>query len=216
MSKSNFTHIAFLFINSLSLAIAGCDILKSDQSFPDDPHVDRSFVTGQRCEAPCWYELRLGKSTVDDIRATLTQLQFIDQSTLFEWPIDTEGSQLGFYFDCAYYSPPGSCGELVAKNGILVQVFMTVQYPLTLESVIEKLSVPNFFTVDTSSTESNCILSIYWPEKNIVIIVEEDSRKKHCSANKNEPIDLNLQVISLIYMNIDAQQQNYESLPWPK
>jgi hypothetical protein len=115
-----------------------------------------------------------------------------------------------------YYDPPGSCGELVAENGKLRQVVMAVQYPLTLESAIDRLGVPKYYTVDTSSTESNCILSIYWPEKDIVAVVEENSRKMHCSDIKSEPIDLDLQVVSLIYIKVDAQgQQNYETRPWP-
>lgn len=196
----------------------GCVILESSaernkSKFPEDARVDRSFVTGQPCDAPCWYKLRLGESTIDDIRATLTQLSFIDQSTLFEWSIGTDGSKLGFYFDCVYYAPPGNCGELVAENGKLSKVAMAVQYSLTLELAIERLGVPNYYTVDTSSTESNCILSIYWPKKNIVAVVEENTRKKHCSDIKNGPIDLDLQIISLIYIKVEAQNQ--EARPWP-
>ena len=112
--KSFVQRVSFVIL-TLFFVLLGCNglnipALKNGPSFPDDPRVDRSFVTGQPCDAPCWYELRLGESTIDDIRATLLQLPFVDQSTLFEWNIGTDGSKLGFYFDCVYYDSPGSCG----------------------------------------------------------------------------------------------------------
>lgn len=222
--KDNFFEkkkILKIALTLLGIFTVGCVILESSternkSKFPEDTRVDRSFVTGQPCDAPCWYKLRLEESTIDDIRATLAQLSFIDQSTLFEWSIGTDGSKLGFYFNCVYYSPPDYCGELVTEKGKLSRVVMAVRYPLTLELAIDRLGVPEFYTVDTSSTESNCILSIYWPEKDIVAVVEENTRKKHCSEIKNESIDLDLQVVSLIYLNIDSRvQQNYETRPWP-
>jgi hypothetical protein len=48
----------------LGIFIGGCVILESSgnkSKFPEDARVDRSFVTGQPCEAPCWYMLRLGR-----------------------------------------------------------------------------------------------------------------------------------------------------------
>ena len=92
---------------------------------------------------------------------------------------------------------------------------MSVQYLLTLKSAIDRLGAPKYYKVDTSSTVSNCILSIYWSEKSIVAVVEENSREKHCSKNNSEPIDLDLQIVSLIYTKIEPQdQQNYETYPW--
>ncbi len=206
--------LILLSLSCLSLNIPGT---KSSSDFPDDPNIDRSFITGQPCEAPCWYGLTLGVSTTSDIRNTLHELSLVDQSTLFEYSYEI--NEMVFGFDCVYYHVPGGggCGVLqTSPDGKLKSMVISVQYPLTLKSAIDRLGIPKYYTVDTSSTEDNCILSIYWPEKSIVVVTEENSRKKHCSENKSAPIDLDLQIVSLIYTRIDPQdQQNYETRPWP-
>ncbi len=208
--------LTLLGVFIMSCVIPESWVERNKPTFPEDSRVDRSFVTGQPCDAPCWYGLRLGESTVDDIRATLLQLPFVDQSTLREWNISTDGSELGFHFDCVYYNPPGSCGVLETENGKLRKIVMSVQYPLTLQSSIDLLGIPEYYTTGPSPTEDICIVSVYWPKKNIVAVVEESPREKHCSPTSNEPIDLDLQIISLVYMEINTpDQKNDESRPWP-
>lgn len=208
--------LALLGVFVISCAVSEFSIRRNKPMFPDDPRVDRSFVTGQPCDAPCWYGLRLEESTVDDIRATLLQLPFVDQSTLAEWNISTDGSELSFHFDCVYYNPPGSCGVLETENGRLRKIAMAVQYPLILRSSIDQLGIPEYYTAIPSPTEDICNLGIYWPEKNIIVVVEENTREKHCSLGWNGPIDLDLQISSLVYMELNApDQQNPESRPWP-
>jgi hypothetical protein len=207
---------ALLAIFVLSWVISGCSAENNKHKYPDDVRVDHSFVTGQPCEAPCWYELQLGISTIDDIRLKLAQLPFVDESTLFESNIGVDGSKLGFHFNCVYYNPPGSCGRLEAENGKLSKVVLSVQYSLPLKSAIDRLGIPKYYTVDTSSTENNCLLNIYWPEKSIITVVQENSRKIHCSEIKTEPIDFDLQINTLIYVKINTQdEQNQEIRPWP-
>ena len=214
--KQKIVIFVLLGILNLSRVISGISVKSNQRKYPEDARVDRSFISGQPCDAPCWYDLQLGISTIDDIRSKLTQLPFVDQLTLLESSIGTNGSKMGFYFDCVYYNPPGSCGMLETVDGKLSKIVTSVQYPLPLETAIDRLGVPKYYIVDTSSTEDNCFLSIYWPEKSIITVVEENSRKRHCSEIKTEPIDTNLQINTLIYSLINTQdEKHYEIRPWP-
>jgi len=116
----------------------------------------------------------------------------------------------------AYTTIPLEVAVLTSENGKLSKIVMAVQYPLTLQSSIDRLDVPKYYTANPSPNKDICSLEIYWPEKNIVAVVDESPSIKHCSNVANEQMDLDLQVISLVYIEINTQdQQNYESLPWP-
>jgi hypothetical protein len=56
--------------------LLGCEFMESagrrkEIEFPDSLLVDESFVSDQPCKAPCWYNLNVEESTLEDIRKTL-------------------------------------------------------------------------------------------------------------------------------------------------
>ena len=214
--------LALIFM-LLGFSMISCAIseysFKSDSSkFPEDSRVDRSFVTGQPCEAPCWYGLRLGESTLDDIRMTLLELPFVDASQIHEQPTGDFGpNEKLLVVRCVYSKELESCADLeTSADGKLRRIILGVYYDLPLQSVIDQLGTPKYYLAYPSPNKDICILEIYWPEKNIVATVEESPRTRHCSNDKNEPIDLDLQVVSLVYIEINVRdQQNDENRPWP-
>lgn len=204
----------------LGIFIMSCMITEffpeSDSAkFPEDPRVDRSFVTGQPCEAPCWYGLRVGESTLDDIRKTLPELPFADVDHIHEQPTGAFGpNEKSFTIPCVYSEELESCAHLeTSLDGILRGITIHIDYGLPLQAVVQKLGNPEYYTADPLPDQDICLLGIYWPQINIVAIVEDSPRTNHCSNNQNEPINLDLQVVSLVYFEI-SDQKNYDIYPW--
>lgn len=68
------TRMPILFLIGLIYLVAACSVAQ------DDTLTDLSLKTLQPCAPPCWYGMELGKSSVDDFKATLLQLPFVDHS----------------------------------------------------------------------------------------------------------------------------------------
>ena len=203
--------------------VLSCIVLESSSNptnsgFPTNPLADRSFVTGKPCEAPCWYGLKLGESTLEDIRRTLPELPFVDSSQTYEQLIGNLGpNEKAFDVHCTYSKEKEFCATLVtSKDGKLSKIAINVAYELTLQMVLEKLGVPKFYTVGPYPNEDICHVVIYWPEKNIAASINDSPRERLCTRTENEKIDLDSQITSLIYTDISVQdQQKYDGLPWP-
>lgn len=64
---------------SAALVAASC-VRASEETL-----MDRSFITGKPCAAPCWYGLELDVSNKDDVIAALDRLPFVDQASIGEF-----------------------------------------------------------------------------------------------------------------------------------
>ncbi len=84
-----------LLLVLLPIVVASCSTLATD-----DPLADHSFLTQQPCASPCWYELEPNKSSFDEVYATLSNLPFVDPTTIAEreyiWLNDDKATQVGF------------------------------------------------------------------------------------------------------------------------
>jgi hypothetical protein len=212
--------VAVVLSTVLILSCIGTEISSKNDGleFPTDPNVDRSFLTGQPCKAPCWYGLRLGESTLDDIRTALPSLPFVDNSQIYEQPTGDFGpNERLFLVHCTYSKAAEFCATLTtSEEGKLRKIITVVAYELTLQTAIEKLGDPKFYTVTPLPNKDVCYVEIYWPEKNIVVSINDSPRKRLCTRSENERTNLDSQIKSLIYTEIDVQdQQKYEGLPWP-
>lgn len=215
--KRAFPIVLFL----LGFFILGCMISEflvgpDSSKFPEDPRVDRSFVTGQPCEVPCWYGLKVGQSTLDDIRKTLPQLPFANADQIHEQPTGDFGpNEKWFTVPCVYSEEFESCAELeTLPDGILRRIIIHIDYDLPLQLAIQKLGNPEYYTSNPLPDKDICSLGIYWPQKNIVAAVKDELRTERCSDYANETIDLDLQVVSLVYVEI-SDQKDYDIYPWP-
>jgi hypothetical protein len=99
--------------------------------FPDSPVVDQSFVTGQPCKAPCWYDLEIGKSSNENIRQVLSSLSFIYQPSISEHIVNNSATpeQIRINFTCVY-DIDNWCGSVeTSADGKLHEVYLAVNYP---------------------------------------------------------------------------------------
>lgn len=207
--------ILLLLMISCSLAKPKAEVEAS--KFPNDPRVDRSFVTGQPCEAPCWYGLKINESTIEDIRETLPNLPFANKDQIYEQPTGDFGpDEIWFTVPCVYSKTFENCADLETfSNGKLRRIILRIDYELPLRLVIQKLGTPEYYTANPSPNSDICSLEIYWPKKDIGAVIHDSPRAKHCSNDKSEQLDLDLQVASLVYREISTEnQQDAERIPW--
>jgi hypothetical protein len=75
---SHLYFLVILLISGLAILVRGCE---STSKPVDLELVDQSFVTGQTCEAPCWYGLEPGISNESEVMDVLKKQLFVDQNS---------------------------------------------------------------------------------------------------------------------------------------
>lgn len=147
----------------------------------DEALVDRSFVTGQPCAPPCWYELELDKSGQDETYAALEQLPFIDQASIREttglvWLGDEDAKEI--YWGCLHPRVK-SCGGARLSQGKLKLLWLAVGYDLTFKTVIDQLGPPDYVDYGPYHPEAGgCQIHLMWPQR----LISVDSLDKRSDA----------------------------------
>jgi hypothetical protein len=180
--------------------IMGCE----GQPTPIDPRlVDRSFLTGQPCAAPCWYGIEPDKSPEEEALSKLNELPFVDSQSIREYKNVNTGDYSGaseIYFGCAF--PQGStCGVIVGVEGIVKEIDLTIQYPLPLKSVIDLLGTPESISYTPYPPHGDgCYVSFNWPQKRINVLSLDRPTQKLCQNIKNGmAFDPGLQISGVNY-----------------
>jgi hypothetical protein len=80
-----------LIYSLLLFTITGCNII-GIQPVPshtfESNYIDKSIISDQPCASPCWYGLRVGESSKDDVMKTILNLPFLDANTMKESKVD--------------------------------------------------------------------------------------------------------------------------------
>ena len=166
--------IIILIYLGLTLIMTGCNGTSTQVPTPEDPRlVDQSFVTGQPCQAPCWYGIEPGQSNQTEALNKLNTLSFVDNTKIrisknvrfFDYLDVTE-----IDFNCVF--PNGKmCGFILSVNDIVKSIYIYIQYPLPLKSAIDKLGAPDYFLYNPYSPHGDgCMVSFHWPKKRITLI----------------------------------------------
>lgn len=210
--------MAIITIFVLSCSISPL-LQKTTPEFPEDPNVDRSLITGQPCEAPCWYGLKLGESTVDEVRLALQNLTFVDSTKTLEQPLaNLHPNQKLFIIKCVYLTYEYECGSLeTSEEGKLIKIYLSVLYPLDIQTLINKLGVPEYYNVfGPSPNLGGCLVYIYWPQKNIYAQINDEPGNDLCEKAKSGQISMDLQIDAIRYESVNIQDLKDTSLPWPE
>ena len=121
-----------------------------------------------------------------------------------------------FLVYCTYGDPSESCAYLqTSPEGKLSHIYLGVYYPLTLESVIEKLGKPAYYNSMPRPSGNVCEITLYWPESRIVAHAEDGPVDKICVGRGMEIIRLGVQIHDLVYAKINVDDVQREGLPWP-
>jgi hypothetical protein len=182
--------------------------------------IDQSFTSDLPCKAPCWNGLELDVSSRADVLETVKQLSFVDKNSIHEygtrWYADDHATEISY--DCI--DSRENCGSLLISEDRLKQIWIAINYPLTIKQAVDKLGQPQDIQYGVCQP-GYCRLSLDWPSQNIFI---ESSLQNSDLCNEIRAGQTSLppetQVRDIFYMVIEEGPRSDEGsclqlLPWP-
>lgn len=202
--------LIFIFV----LALTGCSARISTPN--KIPIVDRSFLTGEICDPPCWYGLEINKSTKEDALSTLKQSPFIDGNSINEYetylfnngPLASEIS-----YKCVE-SNKYPCGILTFYGGKLIKNLIGVKFELTLKNAVERLGTPDHLIYFWPSPYGRCEITVTWIKKGAAVTVRDKNDYNECESiidgNKVSPKIL---IDTILYTSPEILEEHYVKNP---
>lgn len=190
--KASYTILVLL----LALLFASC------RGGPHEGQVDKSFITGQPCSPPCWYGLYLDESDEQEVRATLADLEFIDQSRIREWGAVWFDDKAAKEVHWSCYMPNETlCGGALLSVDKLKRLWMVVGFELLMTDVIETHGQPEYIDYGPTGTEvMGCAISFYWPEK--LIYISSNNDYSECQElEKSGKLDPEILATTIMYFS---------------
>ncbi len=187
-------------------------ILASCHAAPETPspppsQVDRSFLTGQPCAAPCWYGLQLGESiTEEEIVSTLKTLPFVEPGSIdrtMDIRLFPDGRSVEFKCPA---SKRTICGAAILSGGKLKVLETPMQYALTFKTVVERLGPPDSVDYGPMNPEKpGCALKLVWTKQGIRADHLDAGSERTCNLLRDgRGLDGSREVIGLTYYSPDA------------
>jgi hypothetical protein len=136
-----------------------------------DPDLyDQSWLTGIPCAAPCWYGARPGETSRENVKMIVSRLAFIDSGNI------KESSTGGISYPYKNQDGQGDSIGMVFADDTLEEIYMTLNYPITMEQAVEKLGNPDGFSAyPTDPGGTGYYLAVIWKKKQLVLEYTEDS-----------------------------------------
>jgi hypothetical protein len=218
------------FVVLLAWLLSACQLFSNKEPATPTPApsleaflMDRSILTDEPCQAPCWYGLELGSSGRDEIKNTLDKLSFINPDTIEEGPdyyyLDpTSDKYLPAEFisaDCR--SPQQRCVVLEIVNKILASVELTPNYYLSIDEVVNHLGPPDYIRAVLYQDNSTCMLVFSWEKKPIEMERLEKNGRRLCSSiNEGGRIPPYLAIDWIAYgFTHSLVNERANGKPWP-
>jgi hypothetical protein len=130
-----------------------------------DEFIDRSLITGDPCEPPCWYGIEPGDSEEDTI-PKLEGIPFVDTSSI-------EIREDSIIWKDTIPAEKGG-GYLELRQGQVEYVSCQLQYLLTMEEVIDVYGEPHGTSVNATRGAGGrwiTVLCIYWPQQGFEALI---------------------------------------------
>lgn len=183
----------------------------------ENPNViDESFITGEPCEAPCWYNIELGKTPEQEATAQLSLLPFVTRASIQTLPDFYDPQAKSITYDCNYETTE-NCGIVgISAAGVVSGIAHQIVYPLSVADVVEKYAEPAYmYTNAYYGEDDDCQLALYWPEESIAVEVVTHAEVGLCqSLDAGEAVPADLQVLWVYYSALDSVGGE-GTLPWP-
>ena len=194
--------------------------LKSPTRPLDKSIADQSFLTEKPCAAPCWYGLELNKSDENAVENALRGLPFVLPESIRKydstWGYDIPAKE--FAYACIVPEEE-DCGHIVLVDNKVKKVSAKIGYDLTLQTVIDKIGVPESVIYNESYPNwSDCLVDFIWPDRETILIYVDSKSSTICRGIKEgKTLSPNLKLFSIVYMVRDRMPhwgKPYQ-IPWP-
>ncbi len=156
----------WLVLPLLLLLVAGCQP-GEERVFTMDPALaDRSFLTDEPCAPPCWYGLEPDVSSEAEVISTLQTLPFVTASTITitQQINEVQGHDRILRFGCQYRGGSGQCGAATFSGNRLKTLRLSLQIPVTLETLVERRGPPEYVVYGPVYPEvPSCEVIFVWP-----------------------------------------------------
>jgi hypothetical protein len=202
--------LVLLFVTSCEIPLLQSNL--SQDSELNNRLVDNSFLDENPCQAPCWYDLELGKSTESEVRLTLRNLSFIDASNIEEhsssyWD-STENMNVQAKLIAARCVNPTNqiCASMIIAGGNLKSIILFPNQNISVSQVVDHLGDPDYFQLLPSFT-MGCSVRLVWKQKQIIISLSSKMASSLCGELRDgKSIDPTLRINSIEYVIPDDIQ----------
>jgi hypothetical protein len=108
------------------------------------PPLDKSLLTGEPCEPPCWQGLTPGVSTHEQVNEFIRTSRLVNPQTLHISALRAgDGQRVGVSISWRTTVAPGrGYHDLARKGGVLKDIIIYPDYDITLDSLLEKYGPP--------------------------------------------------------------------------
>ena len=179
MKKLGIIIICFLIFGTLY----GC---KSSRS-------KSTFLEGSPCSPPCWYDIRPGKTSEQELLESLQSIPIVDESS-----ITTHGGQWKIFDNIVYFSLPEELeSEVYILQNKVSMIDFTGRMDISAEEAINRFDEPQKALFLYSRGETSVIL--IYPEKGIILRFTVDGVPKEIKPTSK----LNL----ISYFDPDSYQE---------
>ncbi len=136
-------------------------------------HMDRSILTGDPCQAPCWYGLELGKSTKSDVIRTIENLTFLDPENISTrassyWD-DTVGNVNSTRMNVGrIIKEYGNCVGFNFVDDEIKTISIIPNYPLSFKELVDSIGKPDYVQVFyLQNNVKDCDVTLEWTKRGI-------------------------------------------------
>jgi hypothetical protein len=176
---------------------------------------DQSFISGEPCGAPCFYNIELLTTSGDEAKDILGNLSFINPASIIEE--DNVYDEDSYYIK---YSCSEDLTELCGYIGVSSYQMVTgmghkVFYRLSLADVVDKYGTPDFSYKNAAySGTDQCEIVVYYVDQNFAVEIIEDGDTGLCQDfGDTETLNGDLQ-IDWVYYNFINEEIAANMIEW--
>jgi hypothetical protein len=145
-------------------------ILAASFGCGEPPPLDKSLLTGEPCEPPCWQGLTPGVSTEEEVYEFVRTSQLVDQTTLYiRDRTDATGEVVGL--GVHWWSSANTAGarrqfgnNVMTKDGVVQEIMVFLDCEVTLADLLERYGDPHSWRTDWVAADIPDVdVTLYYP-----------------------------------------------------
>ncbi len=141
--------------------------------------VDRSLLTGEPCEPPCWQGLVPGVSTEQEVESALRASEYVDPDSVY--PERSGGARIISWESTAWWTASAEPNAFILDGDTLMVISMQLDYELTLEDLLDRYGPPHKVWTQWRDWGSvDALVNLYYPSIGLIPqLVLEPSAGQH-------------------------------------